>query len=222
MMNHPTMPTRITIIEDNRVFARTIETFFNRPGSDVICAAVYTTAEEALENLAAINPDLVIVDINLPGMSGIDCIARIKTLHPEIISIILTAFEEDALIFEALKAGASGYLLKRSSPEELIEAVKQAVSGGAPMSPQIARQVVNFFYHEPTVQPGHSLSPREQEVIELLADGFLYKEIAERLNLTFETVRTYVKLIYEKLQAHSRMDAVTKWRSLGARHRPMK
>jgi DNA-binding NarL/FixJ family response regulator len=114
------------------------------------------------------------------------------------------------------------WLLKRSSPEELIEAVKQAVSGGAPMSPQIARQVVNFFYHEPTVQPGHSLSPREQEVIELLADGFLYKEIAERLNLTFETVRTYVKLIYEKLQAHSRMDAVTKWRSLGARHRPMK
>ena len=214
----PNHAHRIAIIEDNREFARTIETFFNRPGSGVKCIAVYTTAEDALERLPDARPDVIMVDINLPGMSGIECIARIKLQHPEVISIILTAFEEDALIFEALKAGASGYLLKRSSPEELTSALKEAVSGGAPMSPQIARQVVNFFYHAPAPKSSASLSPREQEVIELLADGLLYKEIAERLNLTFETVRTYVKLIYEKLQAHSRMDAVTKWRSEGAKH----
>lgn len=212
-MNRPTTPMRIAIIEDNREFARTIETFFNRPGSDVQCIAVYMTAEDALERLTDARPDVVMVDINLPGMSGIECIARIKIQHPEIISIVLTAFEEDTLIFEALKAGASGYLLKRSSPEELTSALKEAVSGGAPMSPQIARQVVNFFYQGTAPKASSSLTAREQEVIELLADGLLYKEIAERLSLTFETVRTYVKLIYEKLQAHSRMEAVTKWRN---------
>jgi DNA-binding NarL/FixJ family response regulator len=207
------MPIRTAIIEDNASYASTIEKHFKRPGSEVLCIAVYGTAEDAIAELPADAPEVALVDINLPGMSGIECIARLRELRPEMLCIVLTTFEEDALIFEALKAGACGYLLKRSSPDELTEAIKQAVSGGAPMSPQIARQVVSFFHTRPTRQDETTLSPREREIIDLLASGLLYKEIAEKLDLKFETVRSYVKKIYEKLHAHSRTEAVSKWKS---------
>jgi DNA-binding NarL/FixJ family response regulator len=209
------MPIRTAIIEDNASFASTIDQHFKRPGSEVLCVAVYGTAEAALAELPAAVPQVALVDINLPGMSGIECIARLRELCPDLLCIVLTTFEEDALIFEALKAGACGYLLKRSSPDELTEAIKQAVSGGAPMSPQIARQVVSFFHTRPPRKDGTTLSPREREIIDLLASGFLYKEIAEKLDLKFETVRSYVKKIYEKLHAHSRTDAILKWQGKG-------
>jgi DNA-binding NarL/FixJ family response regulator len=207
------MPIRTAIIEDNASYASTIDKHFKRPGSEALCIAVYGTAEDALAKLPAAAPQVALVDINLPGMSGIECIARLRELCPELLCIVLTTFEEDALIFEALKAGACGYLLKRSSPDELTEAIKQAVSGGAPMSPQIARQVVSFFHTRPPRKEETTLSPREREIIDLLAGGFLYKEIAEKLDLKFETVRSYVKKIYEKLHAHSRTEAVSKWKS---------
>jgi DNA-binding NarL/FixJ family response regulator len=206
------MPIRTAIIEDNESFAMVFHNHFKRPGSEVLCVAVYGTAEEALKKLPAESPQVAMVDINLPGMSGIECIARLRELCPELLCIVLTTFEEDTLIFEALKAGACGYLLKRSSPEELMASIKDAVSGGAPMSPQIARQVVTFFHKRPPCKHESTLSPREREIIDLLASGLLYKEIAEKLDLKFETVRSYVKKIYEKLQAHSRMEAVTKWK----------
>lgn len=206
------MPIRTAIIEDNTSFALMFDKYFKRPGSEVLCIAVYGTAEEALEHLPGDAPQVAMVDINLPGMSGIECIARLRELCPDLLCIVLTTFEEDTLIFEALKAGACGYLLKRSSPDELTEAIKQAVSGGAPMSPQIARQVVGFFQSRPPLRDDSALSPREREIINMLASGLLYKEIATKLNLKFETVRSYVKKIYEKLQAHSRTEAVSKWK----------
>lgn len=206
------MPIRTAIIEDNASFASTIDQHFKRLGSEVLCVAVYGTAEDALAELPTAAPQVALVDINLPGMSGIDCIARLRELCPGLLCIVLTTFEEDALIFEALKAGACGYLLKRSSPDELTEAIKQAISGGAPMSPQIARQVVSFFHSSPPRKDATTLSPREREIIDLLASGLLYKEIAEKMDLKFETVRSYVKKIYEKLHAHSRTEAVSKWK----------
>ena len=142
-----------------QAFALMIAKHFKRPGSGVQCVAVYGTAEEALEKLPADPPQVALVDINLPGMSGIECIARLRELCPELLCIVLTTFEEDALIFEALKAGACGYLLKRASPDELTEAIKQAVSGGAPMSPQIARQVVGFFHSRPPRKDETPLCP---------------------------------------------------------------
>lgn len=208
------MPIHTAIIEDNASFALTLDNHFKRPGSEVLCVAVYGTAEEALAELPAAAPQVALVDINLPGMSGIECIARLRELCPELLCIVLTAFEEDALIFEALKAGACGYLLKRCSPDELTEAIQQAVSGGAPLSPQIARQVVGFFHSRPPRKDESALSPREREIIDLLASGLLYKEIAEKLELKFETVRSYVKKIYEKLHAHSRTEAVSKWKGV--------
>lgn len=208
------MPIRTAIIEDNASYASTIVKHFKRPGSEVVCIAVYGTAEDALVGLPSDTPEVALVDINLPGMSGIGCIARLQELCPDLLCIVLTTFEEDALIFDALKAGACGYLLKRSSPDELTDAIQQAVSGGAPMSPQIARQVVSFFHTRPPRQDEARLSPREREIIDLLASGLLYKEIAVQLDLTFETVRSYVKKIYEKLHAHSRTEAVSKWKCI--------
>ena len=208
-------PVHIAIIEDNEPFARMIEGHFQRRSLGIKCDAVYASAEEALEKLPGAVPQVALVDINLPGMSGIECIARLRELCPKLLCIVLTTFEEDALIFEALKAGACGYLLKRASPDELTSAIRDAVTGGAPMSPQIARQVVGFFHSRPARQVDTALSPREQEIIELLAAGLLYKEIGEQLDLTFETVRSYVKKIYEKLHAHSRTDAILKWQGKG-------
>ena len=206
------MSIRTAIIEDNSAFAQTFERHFNRQDSGIRCTAVYGSAEEAIEKLPGDPPQVAMVDINLPGMSGIECIAQLRELCPGLLCIVLTTFEEESLIFEALKAGACGYLLKRSSPDELNEAIRQAVSGGAPMSPQIARQVVSYFHSAKPSPATAALSPRENEIIELLAGGLLYKEIAERLELSFETVRSYVKKIYEKLHAHTRTDAVLKWR----------
>lgn len=203
----------IAVIEDNAVFVKAIKGLFKRPGSGVECLAVYTTAEEALKKIVLIQPDIILVDIHLPGMSGIDCIAQLKKIRPELICLVLTTFDRKEMIFDSLKAGASGYLLKRSSAEEIIQAIMQAKMGGAPMTPQIARQVVSFFYKAPAPQTDSSLNSVEREVIELLARGLLYKEVAEELRITIDIVRRHVKKIYEKLHAHTRMEAVNKYRN---------
>lgn len=209
------MSINVAIIEDNAPFAKMFQQHFTKPAMDVLCVAVYPTAEDALAGMPENPPDVVMVDINLPGMNGIECIARLRESCPDTACIVLTTFEDDAMIFEALKAGACGYLLKRSSPDELVDAIKQAMSGGAPMSPQVARQVVGFFYQKPPVKSEVELSQREREIIDLLASGLLYKEIAEKLDLSFETIRSYVKKIYEKLHVHSRTEAVLKWHGGG-------
>lgn len=204
-------PIRTAIIEDDAPFARMFEDYFNRRGSAIRCVAVYASAVEALARIPSDPPEVALVDINMPGMNGIEFISRIRTLCPSVICLVLTTFDDDSSVFDALKAGACGYLLKRSSPDEIVSAIEQAVGGGAPMSPHIARQVVGYFHTRPAPDSKDTLSERERQIIGLLATGLLYKEIAEKLDLTFETVRSYVKRIYEKLHVHSRTEAVNKY-----------
>jgi DNA-binding NarL/FixJ family response regulator len=163
--------------------------------------------------LPRLQPELVLVDINLPQMSGIEMVARLKALFPSALCLILTMYEETPLIFDALKAGACGYLLKRTPPAEIIAAIQQVHSGGSAMSPQIARQVVSFFHRTPGTAPEGlaALTERERAVLELLSKGFLYKEIAERLVISIDTVRTHLRKVYEKLHVHSRTEAVLKY-----------
>lgn len=205
------MPVRTAIIEDNSPFAQTIVRHFSRPDSVVQCTAIYSSAEEAIKKLPSDPPQVAMVDIKLPGMSGIECIAHLREVCPEVIFLVLTSFDEDELVFEALKAGACGYLLKRTGPDELTAAINEAMAGGAPMSPQIARQVVSYFHPQQAQRLPSVLSEREDMIVELLAKGLRYKEISDQLGLSFETIRSYVKRIYGKLHVHSRTEAVTKW-----------
>jgi DNA-binding NarL/FixJ family response regulator len=204
---------RIAIIEDDAPFARALEKYFSLPGSGIECIAVYPSAEDALRQLPQSPPAVALVDINLPKMNGIECIRRLKTECPELLCLILTSYDNHASIFDALKAGASGYLLKRTPPAEIVASIEQVCSGGSPMSPHIARQVVSFFHRTPAPKSQVALTGREREVIELLASGAMYKEIAEQLAITLETVRSHVKKIYDKLHAHSRTEAVRKYRA---------
>jgi DNA-binding NarL/FixJ family response regulator len=205
-------PIRIAFVEDDAPFAETLLKFFKLSGA-VDCAAVFHSAEVALAELPGLQPELVLVDINLPRMSGIEMVARLRELCPSTLCLILTMYEETPLIFDALKAGACGYLLKRTPPAEIITAIEQVHSGGSAMSPQIARQVVSFFHRTPV--PAHeglaALTERERAVLELLSKGFLYKEIAERLAISLDTVRTHLRKVYEKLHVHSRTEAVLKY-----------
>ena len=208
------MPSvRLAIIEDAAPFARTLETFFRKGNFGVDCVAIYPTAEAALIGIADVAAQVALVDVNLPGINGIECVARLRTLHPALVCLILTMYEDAPVIFDALKAGACGYLLKRMPPEDIAAAVVQAHAGGSPMSPQVARQVVSFFHHRPAVEGPVGLTGREREVLELLATGSLYKEIAARLGVTIDTVRTHLRNIYEKLHVHSRTEAVVKYLS---------
>jgi DNA-binding NarL/FixJ family response regulator len=152
------------------------------------------------------------VDINLPKLNGIACIQQLKDRMPKMQFLILTTYDTHEAIFNALKAGANGYLLKRTPPADIVSSIQQVLAGGAPMSPHIARQVVGFFHRTPVRKAPTTLTAREQEVIEMLGKGSMYKEIADDLNITLETVRGHIKKIYEKLHAHSRMEALRKYR----------
>ncbi len=205
-------PIRIAFVEDDAPFAETLLKFFRLSGA-VDCSAVFHSAEAALEVLPELRPELVLVDINLPRMSGIELVARLKALAPSTLCLVLTMYEETSLIFDALKAGACGYLLKRTPPAEIVTAIEQVYAGGSAMSPQIARQVVSFFHRAPASAPEglDALTERERAVLELLSKGFMYKEIAERLAISLDTVRTHLRKVYEKLHVHSRTEAVIKY-----------
>lgn len=163
--------------------------------------------------IPAKGPDVVLMDIRLPGMSGIDCVAQLRQALPTLQIIMLTVYEDSESIFRALKAGAAGYLVKSSPPPKLLEAIVDVSKGGAPMSSHIARKVVQHFHH-PAAANGRSeeLSPREREVLDLLASGYIYKEIGDQLGISPETVRTHVKNICEKMHVRSRLEAVGKHR----------
>jgi DNA-binding NarL/FixJ family response regulator len=177
------------------------------------CVGVWVTAEDALKKINAFRPQVVLMDINLPGMSGIEATARVKQHLPEILIIMVTVYRDLDKIFAALKAGASGYLLKRSSPAEVRDAIATVLEGGAPMTAEIARRVVEAF-HQPTRDPGDEvkLSPRETEILEHLCKGLANKEIADELGISTETVRVHLKHIYEKLHVRSRTEAAMKFR----------
>ena len=176
------------------------------------CVSVYDSAEEAILHLPETEPDVVLMDINLGGMSGIECVRRLKPMIPKTQIVMLTVFEDTEKIFSALAAGASGYLLKRLAPAKLLEAIREVHEGGSPMSAPIARKVVQSMQSPPAHQDEVTeLSPREREVLDGLAEGQAYKQIAEKLGVSIHTVRNYIRRIYEKLHVCSCGEAVAKY-----------
>jgi DNA-binding NarL/FixJ family response regulator len=208
------MPVTVSLVEDNRGLRESLAALLN--GSDSLrCVAACGTAEEALQKIPPTRPDVALVDINLPGMSGIDCVAKLKAQLPELQVLMLTMYEQSDLIFKSLQAGASGYLLKNTPGAELIRAVEQVHAGGAPMTMSIARKVTDYFHkHKSPGSGAAKLTPREQEILELLIKGLYYREIGESLGITLATVRTHVHSIYQKLHVGSRTQATIKSLSL--------
>jgi DNA-binding NarL/FixJ family response regulator len=212
----PAKRIRVAIVEDNRKLRLELaDTIASQPGLE--CVATCPSGEEALRQLPQAAPDVVLMDIHLQGMSGIDCTRQIKQRLPEAQVLMLTMFDDSEKIFAALRAGASGYLLKRFAGVELLAAIEQAHQGGSPMSPQIARQVVKVFQDDeraPKPKGGaemEQLTERERELLALMAHGKHYKEVADALNISTDTVRSHIRRIYKKLQVHSRTEAVVKF-----------
>ena len=205
------MSAVVSIVEDDAPAREMLANWIRRaPGFR--CAGVHASGEIALAMLPAEKPSVVLMDINLPGMSGIECVRRLKLLLPDTQFVTLTVYEDAEHIFNALVAGATGYLLKRMPRAELLAAIKDVQAGGSPMTSNIARKVVQSF-QRPGARPSEAedLSPREREVLELLARGYLYKEIADSLRISGPTVNTYIRRIYEKLHVRSRSQAVAKF-----------
>jgi DNA-binding NarL/FixJ family response regulator len=207
----------VAIVEDNKDIREALEMIIRMSDSCTLSGS-YSSAEEAVVGLPAMPPQVVLMDINLGGMSGIECVRRVKPQHPEILFMMCTVYEEDEKIFEALAAGANGYILKKTAPNKMLEAIRELQDGGAPMSSQIARKVVAAFNNGTHGKPVNSsqksldtLSNRETEILEQLAKGLLYKEIAAQLNISQETVRKHVYHIYEKLHVNNRVEAVNKF-----------
>jgi DNA-binding NarL/FixJ family response regulator len=201
----------IGIVEDDaglrRSLVRLVGEVYGAPNV-IACAS----GEEALQKFPAASPQVVLMDLNLPRMPGTECIRRLKELLPSTQVIVLTVYEDSEHIFRALKAGASGYLLKRSDPDEVLEAITNAREGGAPMSSQVAQQVVRSF-HEPAAESldTTALTDREKEILDSLSKGFANKEIAEKMNISVPTVRTHLRHIYEKLHVRSRSEAIVRY-----------
>ena len=205
------MPTTVSIVEDNDQLRGTLARVIGR-AECFQCLGQYASAEEALKGLPQEKPNVVLMDINLPGMDGVECVRQLKQLLPDTQVMMLTAYEDTENIFNSLAAGASGYMLKRTKSAELLDAIREVARGGSPMTTHIARKVVQSFQRPvAAANPAEDLSPREKEVLDCLAQGFLYKEIAEKLGISYETVHTYIRRIYEKLQVRTRTEAVAKF-----------
>lgn len=205
------MAITVSIVEDNDQLRATLARVLGR-AEGFRSLSQYPSAEEALKALPQENPDVVLMDINLPGINGVECVRQLKQLAPGIQVIMLTVYEDTEHIFDALAAGATGYLLKRTPRAELLDAIREVQAGGSPMTAHIARKVVQSFARTgPSTQPAQVLSPREQEVLDCLSRGFLYKEIADKLGISYETVHTYIRRIYEKLQVRTRTEAVARF-----------
>jgi DNA-binding NarL/FixJ family response regulator len=206
------MAIKVSIVEDNEQLRTTLAKMISR-SEGFECLGQHPSAEAGLEAIPKEKPDVVLMDINLPGMNGVECVRKLKQILPNTQVVMLTAYEDTENIFNSLAAGAAGYLLKRSKSAEILDAVRDVLNGGSPMSTHIARKVVQSFQSRPAAAPSEpeaELSPREQEVLNLLSQGFMYKEISDKLGISFETVRTYIRRIYEKLHVRTRTEAVAK------------
>jgi DNA-binding NarL/FixJ family response regulator len=205
------MSISVSIVEDHEQTRATIVSLIRRTHG-LTCLAAYPTAEAALADMPVRTPDVALIDIRLPRMSGIECVAQLKLELPRLKILMVTTYEESELIFNSLRAGASGYILKNALKAELAQAIEQVSAGGAPMSMPIARKLVAFFQrpHPPAPETG-KLTQREQEILSQLAKGYQYKEIADALGVALETVRTHVKHIYDKLHVRSRTEATVKF-----------
>jgi DNA-binding NarL/FixJ family response regulator len=205
------MSINVCIVEDDVKLRETMRGFINlNPGFE--CSMVFSSGEELLKTFLKPQPDVVLMDINLPGMSGIQCVNRLKREIPEIQIMMLTVYENSNRIFEALAAGASGFLVKNTPPEKLLEAIRDVANGGGPMSSHIARKVIQAFQPALSKTPLiESLTPREQQILELLSRGFAYKQMASELNLSMGTIQTHISRIYKKLHVNCRTEAVMKY-----------
>ena len=209
---------RVVVVEDDSNLRKTMLAFINRsPG--FCCAGTFADGETALAEIPGLKPDVVLMDIGLPGMSGIECVSKLKTIMPATPIIMLTVYDEGDYLFDSLKAGASGYLLKRAIGDKLLEAMQEARAGGLPLTRHMAAKVGQYFQKFGKSQTEvHTLTPREQEVLQLLADGFRYKEIAGVMGISLDTVREHARRIYSKLHVSSRTEAVVKY--LGGSNKP--
>lgn len=209
-------PITVCVVEDNADMRESVERVLNRaPG--LRCVSTYSSAEAAVRDLPARHPDVALVDVNLPGMDGIECVSQLKARLPQLQVLMLTRYEQSDTIFDSIRAGASGYLLKRTPADELVQAVQQVHSGGAPMTMQIARKVINYFQQIRKPSPNvEKLTPREREVLGLLAKGDLYKQIADTLGISTNTLRVHVRAVYDKLHVHSRTEATIKYFGRGS------
>jgi DNA-binding NarL/FixJ family response regulator len=204
---------KIAIVEDNKTTRESLEAIIAL-APDFQCVCVCGSAEEALTAVPRANPEVVLMDIQLPKMSGVECVSRLKVALPSTQVIMVTVYQDPERIFRALQAGASGYLLKRASPDQVLNSIRDVQRGGVPMSAEIARKVIGYFQSKPVAAPEvEKLSPRELEILNLIAPGFSNKEIADRLNISIESVRWHLKNIYHKLHVHSRTEAAMKLRS---------
>jgi DNA-binding NarL/FixJ family response regulator len=204
------MSIAVSIVEDDpQVRSSLAKLIDGSPGYR--CVSRHGSAENALEEIPRIKPDVTLMDINLPGINGVECVRRLKPQLPGTQIIMLTVYQNTEHIFNALAAGATGYMLKQTPPAELLVAIKEVNGGGSPMSSHIARKIVQSFQQAPSAAAeAQSLSPREAEVLDLLAKGFLYKEIAEQMKVSYATVHTHIRHVYEKLHVRSRTEAVAK------------
>jgi len=210
-MTTETKLIRIVVVDDDESVRCTLADAVNRfEGCE--CIGRFDSGDAALDGLSLDQPDVVLMDINMPGMNGIECVSKLKALYPNVEVVMLTVYQDVDNVLKSLAAGANGYLLKRASREELLAAIRQVLTGGSPMSSQIARKVVQAFRQPAAIESDTSkLSAREQEVLALLAKGFLYKEIAQQLEIGYDTVHNYIRRIYEKLRVRSRGQAVAKY-----------
>jgi len=204
------MSIRVSVVEDDpRVRGGLVQLINLSEGFQ--CVSDHSTAEAALTELPRSKPAVVLMDINLPGLSGVECVRQLKPVLPQVQVVMLTVYEDTEMIFKALTAGATGYLLKQTPPADLLAAIREVNRGGSPMTSHIARKVVASFQQGAAAARGlETLTPREQEVLDHLAKGFLYKEIGEALKISYDTVHAHIRKIYEKLQVRSRTEAVAR------------
>lgn len=205
------MQIKVAIVEDDEGIRTSLAALVRRAPT-LHLAGDYANAEAALKEIPRHLPNVVLMDINLPGMNGVECVRHLKASLPAVQFLMLTVYEDSDSLFNSFKAGASGYLLKRTASARLLEAIRDVHGGGSPMTPQLARRVVQFF-SKPVADTANvsGLTPGEREFLDQLARGYAYKEIAGRMNISIDTVRSYVRTVYEKLHVHSRTEAVVKY-----------
>lgn len=205
-------PVTVAVVEDNADLCASVRGILDSTDG-MSCIAACITGEEALTKLPEVKPDVVFMDINLPGMSGVECVRQLVALLPKTLIVMLTIRSNIDAVFASLQAGACGYLHKPVHAEDVISSVREVIAGGSPMSAAIARKVVQSFQSQPAAQPALPLTDRELTVLEYLAQGYLYKEIAEEMKVSWHTVHNHIRHIYEKLQVRSRSQAVAKFRA---------
>lgn len=204
-------PIRVALVEDDEGIRSSLVSLIRRAPALKV-AGEYPDAETALRDIPHQVPDVVLMDINLPGLNGVECVRQLKLSLPGLQVLMLTVYEDSDSLFNSLRAGASGYLLKRTASAKLLEAIRDVHAGGSPMTPQLARRLVQFFTAPAQAESALSrLTPGEREFLDQLANGYAYKEIADRMSISIDTVRSYVRTVYEKLHVHSRTEAVVKY-----------